>query len=297
MGWTPLFLKAEPASTGVSLAARVARRIAAISLAGGCALEVELHHLVVGLRDGLDKTVAPVTGRFSVGRRDLLDVVHLALFGLGGPDQRLHRDQVDKASEVSLGSDRDLQDERHSRQPVLDHVDAAVELRPGAVELVDEADAGNAVAVRLPPHRLALGLDTCHAVEDSHGTVEDAQRRSTSAVKSTCPGVSMRLIWWPSQAGGRGRGDRDAALLLLGHPVHRCRALGDLADLVVDPCVEQDPLGRRGLAGIDVRHDADVADLGEVSSGVGGHGGGSPSVDAIRGGSAGLGSWRATYQR
>jgi hypothetical protein len=37
-----------------------------------------------------------------------------------------------------------------------------------------------------------------------------------------------------------------------------------VADLVVDAGVEQDALGRRGLAGVDVRHDADVADLVEV---------------------------------
>jgi hypothetical protein len=35
----------------------------------------------------------------------------------------------------------------------------------------------------------------------------------------------------------------------------------DLADLVVDPRVIEDPLGRRGLARIDVGHDADVTGL------------------------------------
>jgi hypothetical protein len=33
----------------------------------------------------------------------------------------------------------------------------------------------------------------------------------------------------------------------------------DLADLVGDPGVEEDPLGRGRLAGIDVSHDANVA--------------------------------------
>ena len=61
------------------------------------------------------------------------------------------------------------------------------------------------------------------------------------------------------EAGRRGRGDRDAALLLLLHPVHRGGALVDLADLVRAAGVEKDALGRRRLAGIDVGHDADVA--------------------------------------
>jgi hypothetical protein len=61
------------------------------------------------------------------------------------------------------------------------------------------------------------------------------------------------------ETGRRGRRDRDAALLLLLHPVHDGGAFVDFADLVRDPGVEQDAFGRSGLAGIDVRHDADVA--------------------------------------
>jgi hypothetical protein len=38
----------------------------------------------------------------------------------------------------------------------------------------------------------------------------------------------------------------------------------DFTDLVVDAGVEEDPLGRRRLAGVDVRHDPDVAGLGEL---------------------------------
>ena len=60
------------------------------------------------------------------------------------------------------------------------------------------------------------------------------------------------------EAGGRRRGDGDAALLLLRHPVHDRRAVMDLAQLVGDPGVVQDALGRGRLPGIDVRHDADV---------------------------------------
>src|SRR6185369_13151287 len=62
-------------------------------------------------------------------------------------------------------------------------------------------------------------------------------------------------------AGRRGRRDRDAALLLLLHPVHRGGALVDLTDLVGATGVVQDALGRRRLAGVDVRHDPDVPGL------------------------------------
>src|SRR3954468_5173042 len=62
-------------------------------------------------------------------------------------------------------------------------------------------------------------------------------------------------------AGRGGRGDRDAALLLLLHPVHRRGALVDLADLVGPPRVIEDALGRRRLARVDVGHDPDVPGL------------------------------------
>ena len=84
--------------------------------------------------------------------------------------------------------------------------------------------------------------------------------RSTSAVKSTWPGVSMMLmrIAVPRAGGGSG-GDGDAALLLLLHPVHGGGAFVHFADAVVHAGVEQDALGGRRLARVDVGHDADVA--------------------------------------
>jgi hypothetical protein len=61
------------------------------------------------------------------------------------------------------------------------------------------------------------------------------------------------------EAGRRGGGDGNAALLFLLHPVHDGRALMHFTDFVRNTGVVEDALGRRGLAGIDVRHDADVA--------------------------------------
>ena len=58
-----------------------------------------------------------------------------------------------------------------------------------------------------------------------------------------------------SRRGGR---DRDAALLLLLHPVHRRGAFVHLADFVALARVVEDALGHGRLPGIDVGHDADV---------------------------------------
>ncbi len=56
-----------------------------------------------------------------------------------------------------------------------------------------------------------------------------------------------------------GGGDSDTPLLLLLHPVHGGCAIMHLADLVGKTGIEEDTLGRCGLAGIDVGHDADVS--------------------------------------
>ncbi len=85
------------------------------------------------------------------------------------------------------------------------------------------------------------------------------RERSTSAVKSTCPGVSMILIRWSiPRARRRGGSDGDPALLLLDHPVHDRRPVVHLSHLVGDPRVEEDPLRRGGLPRIDMGHDADI---------------------------------------
>ena len=61
------------------------------------------------------------------------------------------------------------------------------------------------------------------------------------------------------EAGRRGRRNRDAALALLLHPVHHRGAVVHLAHLVRDAGVEKYAFSGRGLAGINVGTDADVA--------------------------------------
>jgi hypothetical protein len=59
--------------------------------------------------------------------------------------------------------------------------------------------------------------------------------------------------------GRRGRRDRDPALALLLHPVHRRGAFVDFADPVNTTRVKQDALGRGRLTRVDVGDDANIA--------------------------------------
>ena len=200
-----------------------------------------------------------------MGAHVVLDVV---------PDVGLHADQVHNAGEVVLSADRQLHDERGGTQLLLDGVDRVVEVSAQLVHLVDEADARNAVLVGLTPYGLGLRLNAFLAVEDGHGAIEHAQRTlhlgGEVDVARGVDDVDLELLarvvgLTVPETGGRSGLDRDATLLLLRHEVHRRSAIVRLADLVVLTGVVQNTLGGGGLAGIDVRHDADVANLIQVA--------------------------------
>src|SRR5262249_9156848 len=166
------------------------------------------------------------------------------------------------AAEVLLGAEREL-DDHGVRVQTLAHLrDDAFEVRAHAVHLVDEREAGHAVAVGLPPDRLRLRLDAADAAEDDDPALQHAERALDLDREVDVPRRvdDVDAVVAP-EAGGGGRGDRDATLLLLDHPVHDGGALVHFADLVADARVVEDALGGRGLAGIDVGHDADVARL------------------------------------
>jgi len=135
-----------------------------------------------------------------------------------------------------------------------------------AVHLVDEGEARHTVLVRLAPHGLGLRLHPRHGVIHHARAVEHAQRAfhldGEINVSGRVDDVDVMLgvgeVHPFPEAGRRRRRDRDAALLLLLHPVHGGGAVVDLADLVVHARVEQDALGRGRLPGVDVRRDADV---------------------------------------
>ena len=116
-----------------------------------------------------------------------------------------------------------------------------------------------------------MRLDAGIGVQHADGAVEHGQRAlhlnsevhvsgRVDNIEAVFRGLGGAAVFCAFPEGGRSGGrDRDAAFLLLLHPVHGGRAIMDFADLVRLACVEQDALGRRGLAGIDVRHDAEIA--------------------------------------
>ena len=270
-GCTPLFLNAEPSSTGVILFSSVPLRSARRIISGvtdSSSMQVRLGQLVVELGDRVDQLVV-VLLRLLRELGGNLAGLHLRA-EVVGPGDRAHLDEVDDAAVVLLLADGQLDRHGLRAEPVDHRLDGGEEVRAGAVHLVHEGDARNAVALGLAPDGLGLGLDAGDRVEDGDRAVEDAQAALHFDGKVHVPGridnVDAKVA---PRRRRRCRRDRDAALLLLRHPVHRRRALVDLAHLVGAAGVVEDPLGRRGLARVDVGHDPDVPDAVESDAALG----------------------------
>ena len=226
------------------------------------AREVLLHQDVVVLHRRLDQLVPGVLDRLLVG------VGHRHL-GERLAQRRLVEDELDPAEDV------DVPGEQSRPTPTGSWSGKARGVSRSRIILRQRSKSAPTRSILLTkisrgtPYRSAWRqtVSVCGSTpptESSSATAPSSTRsdRSTSTVKSTWPGVSMMLIRysvpWRPEAGRRGRRDRDAALLLLLHPVHGRGAVVHFTDLVGLAGVVQDALGRSRLPGIDVGHDADV---------------------------------------
>src|SRR5690606_8926010 len=141
------------------------------------------------------------------------------------------------------------------------------EVRACAVHFVNERQTGHTVFVGLTPYGFRLRLYTTHsavnhagAVEHTHGALYFNGEVNVSgsiddvdAMLGTIAGHATP----ESRCSGRGNGD--AALLFLLHPVHGGRAFMGFANFVIDAGIEQNALGGGGFPCVDVSRDTDVA--------------------------------------
>ncbi len=229
-----------------------------------------LHELVVKAGSSVEELLALGGSDVSELSRDLvhrLGVGHALVVGLEVPCS--HGDQVDDAPEVVLGAHRDLSGHGVGVETILHGLDSVEEVSTHAVILVDEGDAGDVEGRSLTPNGLRLGLNAGNGVEDGDSAIEDAQAAlDLGGEVNVARGVddldAVVLTVLVPEARGSSGGNGYAALLLLNHPVHGGSALMDLTDLVGLTGVVKNTLGRGGLTGIDVSHDADVTGIGKL---------------------------------
>ena len=231
-------------------------------------LKIFFHQLVVLLGNGFHEFSAVFLGILHHLGRDirLFEVLAEIVF----INFRIHVDEVNDPSESIFFTDRELDADRARAEALAHHFDGVIEIRAVDIHFIDVSDAGNLILIRLAPYRFRLRFDAALRTESRHGAVEDAQRAlHFDGEVDVARGVDdVDPVSFPG-AGRCGGSDRDAALLFLNHPVHRRGALVHFAEFMRLTRIEQDTLGRRSLAGVDVRHDADVP--GYVKSELSGH--------------------------
>ena len=239
-------------------------------LLGDVLLEDGLGELVGEQGDRIEHGLAGRLGLVLQVGRDLLGAHGLAAVAV--EVERLHGDQVDHALVLGLETDRQLHQHGVVLELVAELLSHALGVGPRAVELVDEGQARDLVAPHLAVDGHGLALHARHAAQHQHRPVEHAQRALHLDGEVDVAGRvdDVDVMVRPLAVGGR-RGDGDAALLLELHEVHGGAGVVLAPHLVdaVDPLgVEEDALGQRGLARVDVGADADVASPGEVHHGL-----------------------------
>ena len=223
---------------------------------------------VVEIGEAFDEFGAPEFGFFLLLLRNFDHVeLHSLRVGLvvkvGGV-----LDQVDHALEVFALADRDEEGVGVALELLADVVDGAEVIGTGAVHLVDEGDARDAVLVHLAPDGLRLGLHAGDGAENGDRAIEHAERafdlgrevhvaRGVDDVDAMVDVREMAFLGLPAGGDG-GRGDRDATLAFLFHPVGGGGAVMHFAHLVHHSGVKENTLGRGRLAGVNVRGDTDV---------------------------------------
>jgi hypothetical protein len=171
-----------------------------------------------------------------------------------------HFYEVDYAGERALRPDGQLQDDGIGEQFIADAIDGHLEVGPGLIHLVNEAQARQVVLLSLSPDGLGLCLDTFAAVEHCHGAVEHTERAfDLGGEVDVSRGIDKVYFKFLPRAPGGGGGDGDSSFLLLFEIVHNGGAVVDLAHFVGFSRVIEDPLGDGGLAGVDVGHNAYVS--------------------------------------
>jgi hypothetical protein len=107
-----------------------------------------------------------------------------------------------------------------------------------------------------------LRLNSLHGIKDSYSPVEYPKRSLDLNRKIDVPRSvdDVNPVVSP-ETGRRSSRNRNAALPLLLHPIHRRRTFVNLTHLVRDPGIVENTFSCRRLTGINVSHDANVSSL------------------------------------
>src|SRR6266566_288838 len=181
-----------------------------------------------------------------------------------GKDHRFLFDKINKTFIVALTTNGNLNWYRYSPQAFTNHLHGAPEVSTDTVHFINETDTGDIIFIGLTPDCFGLWFNTSDGIEDNNPTVEDAQRTFDLGRKVHVAGGidNVDAVIKPETCSS-GRGNRDAALLLLGHPVHSSSPFMHLTHTVNFLSVEEDTLSRGGFTSINMSDDTNITSFFE----------------------------------
>mmetsp|Transcript_9000 Transcript_9000/g.25070 ORF Transcript_9000/g.25070 Transcript_9000/m.25070 type:complete len:376 (-) Transcript_9000:15-1142(-) len=229
-------------------------------------LQINLRKLVVEVSKHLQQFRPQLRHALAECRWNVVDAAGESLVAL--EVHSLPRDHIAHAYEAVLLANGQL-DRLYSEAELLADL-AEHQERVGTVpvKLVDKNDPRDLVALHLPVHGDGLALHAANPAADQDRAVQDAQGslHFDGEIHVAWRVDEVQVVIGPLRgppAVSRCRGYGDALLPLELHAVH----LGPhavLAPHLVDrfdaTCVEEDPLGERRLATVDVCGDAEIPD-------------------------------------
>ena len=229
-------------------------------------LEEFLHQRIVRSGDFFDELGTPFG---SLGLHRLGNLANLEIITHGLIVEIINRViiyKVYQTFELVLDTDRKNDRKCRSAEVLLDLRANGQEIGTRTVHLIDVTDTRHIIFVGLTPNGLRLGLHTAYGTERGDSAVQHAERTlhldRKIDVSRGIDQVDLILVALVLPESGRsGRSDRNTALLLLHHPVHRGATFVHLADLVRFTRVEKNSFRGGRFTGIDVSHDTDIASI------------------------------------
>ena len=224
------------------------------------AFQVFLHNRFVLIGNMLQQFVVIFLGQLLHILRDFLYPHVLAQIVIVDVCGHIH--QVDNPLEGVFRTNGKLDRHRITFKAIPHHGHNVVKISAHNIHLVDIRHSGNPILVSLTPNCLRLGFHAAFGTENGYGTVQNTQGtfhlNGEVHVSGCINDIDAMAL---PERGSCSRGDGDAPLLLLLHPVHCRRAIMSLTYLMRFTCVKQNTFGGGGFSGVNVGHNADITGI------------------------------------
>ena len=228
-------------------------------------VEIALHQRLVGLHDLVEQLLAVLLDEPCqlVRNRSGLRFLAAVRTGVGA-----HVEHIHDPGQLVLAPDGELDCDAALRELALELAERAEEVRPLAIEHVDEEHARQPELVGALPDPARPHLDTHHAAQDEERPLDDAERAARLTLEARIAGHvdEVQLAPLPVEVRERER-DRHPPLLLVVVPVADRRAALNRPQAVQLAGLEEKRFDQGRLAGPTMADDGDVAELSGLESG------------------------------